>query len=71
MYGGVGLDNRPVSETTHPSDVIGLHNLNKRPRPPGTIDATRYAEANAFFLKAGLINKPIKTEHSLDASAWK
>ena len=46
----------------------------KPPHPPpfpGTIDATRYAEANAFFLKAGLINKPIKTEHSLDTSAWK
>lgn len=37
----------------------------------GTVDPARYAEANAFFLKAGLINQLVKTEKSLDASIWK
>lgn len=37
----------------------------------GTVDPARYAAANAFFLKAGLIPKAIKTEKSLDASVWK
>lgn len=37
----------------------------------GTINPAKYAEANAFFLKAGLLPRPVKTEASLDASVWK
>lgn len=70
----MGLDNRDPSlkmtrvSTTH---IYKQTHHPLFPLCPGTVDAARYAEANAFFLKAGLINKPIKTEHSLDASAWK
>lgn len=39
--------------------------------PAGTVNPAKYAEANAFFLKAGLLSRPIKTEASLDASVWK
>lgn len=38
---------------------------------PGTINPTKFAEANAFFLTAGIIPQPVKTEASLDASVWK
>jgi hypothetical protein len=62
------IDSNPHPPATHthqpPQSPPSLHET-------GTIDPAAYAEANAFFLKAGLLSKPLKTEHSLDPSVWK